>query len=172
MEIKTSRLLLCPLGMQYLTSTHEYSSDREATRYMVFLPKDTVEETIQFLKGAEEQWNKDKPEFYEFAILLDDRHIGAVSLYLDESRTTGELAWILHRDFWKQGFATEAAKALIDYGVNVLGLHHFIAQCDSENTASYRVMEKLGMIRTGSDGERKNKSSDEIRKEYQYEISL
>lgn len=172
MEIKTSRLLLRPLGMKYLNSTHEYSSDREATKYMVYLPNDRVEETVEFLKCVDAEWSKDKPEFYEFAILFHEKHIGAISLYLDESGTTGELGWVIHRNYWKQGIATEAAKALLTYSEDVLGIHHFIAHCDSENIASYRVMEKLGMVRIQCCGGRKNKSSDELRKEYLYELNI
>lgn len=172
MEIKTSRLILRPLGIKYLESTHEYSSDREATKFMMFLPNDTVEETAEFLKNADVEWSKQNPEFYEFAVLLDHRHIGAVSLYLDESRTTGEFGWILHRDFWRQGITTEAVKALLDYSVNVLGIHHFVAHCDSENTASYKLMEKLGMVRLQCYGGRKNKSSDEERNECLYELNI
>ena len=172
MEIITNRLILCPLGIEYLESTHEYSSDREATKYMMFLPNDTVEETAEFLRGAEAEWKKQNPEYYEFTVILNHRHIGAVSLYLDERRSTGEFGWILHRDFWRQGITTEAVRALLDYGVNVLGIHHFIAHCDSENTASYKVMEKIGMVRTQCYGGRKNKSSDEERNEYLYELNI
>lgn len=172
MEIKTRRLILCPLGMKYLESTHEYASDRDATRYMMFLPNDTVEETTEFLRDAEAEWNKRNPEYYEFAVLMDNRHIGAVSLYLDEDRTTAEFGWILHRDYWRQGITTEAVHALLDYSINTLGIHHFIAHCDSENVASYKVMEKIGMARTGCSGGRKNKSSDEERKEYLYELNV
>ena len=170
MEIKTSRLCLRPLGMKYLASTHEYSSDREATKYMMYLPNDTIEETAGFLKNVDAEWGKDKPEFYEFTILFHEKHIGATSLYLDESGTTGELGWIIHRDYWRQGIATEAAKALIKYSVNALRVHHFIAHCDSENIASYTVMEKLGMVKVQCSEGRKNKSSDEQRKEYMYEL--
>lgn len=172
MEIKTNRLILCPLGIKYLESTHEYASDRDATKYMMFLPNDTVEETAEFLKNADAEWSKQYPEYYEFAVLLNNRHIGAVSLYLDESRTTAEFGWIIHRDYWRQGITTEAMKALLDYSVNVLNIYHFIAHCDSENIASYKVMEKLGMVRTECNSGRKNKSSDEERKEYLYELKI
>lgn len=172
MEIKTSRLLLRPLGMKYLASTHEYSSDREATKYMVYLPDNTIEETADFLKNVDAEWGKDKPKFYEFAILFHEKHIGAISLYLDETGTTGELGWIIHRDYWNRGIVTEAARELLTYSVNVLRVHHFIAHCDSENIASYTVMEKLGMVRVQCSEGRKNKSSDELRKEYMYELNL
>lgn len=171
-EIKTKRLILSPMGIKYLQSTHDYASDIETTKYMINLPNDTIEETVEYLKAAQAEWNKAEPEFYEFAILLNHKHIGAVSLYLNQNRTTGEFGWLIHKDYWKQGIATEAAKALLEYSASVLGVHHFIAYCDSENTGSYRVMEKIGMHRVKCYGGRKNKLSNEERKECLYEIII
>ncbi len=56
---------------------------------------------------------------------------------------------MLHRDHHGQGYATEAARALLGYGFEELDLHRIIATCQPENPASYRVMEKLGMRREG-----------------------
>ena len=61
MEIKTSRLILRPMSMEYLESTHKYASDQENTRYMLFLPNNTLEETIGYLGDAEEEWKKEAP---------------------------------------------------------------------------------------------------------------
>lgn len=171
-EIKTERLTLSPMGIKYLQSTHEYASDIETTKYMINLPNNTVEETAEYLKNAQAEWDKAEPEFYEFAILLNRKHIGAVSLYLDKNRTTGEFGWVINKNYWKQGIATEAAKALLKYSASVLDIRHFIAHCDSENVGSYRVMEKLGMQRAKCYGGRKNKLSNEDRKEYLYEINI
>ena len=183
MEIKTKRLVLKPFGVQYLNSTFQYASDFDTTKFMVYLPSETMEETLDFLQKVEQEWNKEKPAFYEFAIFFNEKHIGAVSLYLDEeiakqtpnvtdNKPVGEFGWIIHKEYWNQGFATEAAKALFDFAVNSLHVNHFIAHCDAENTASYRVMEKLGMERTEINEGRKNRSSDENRKEYQYELVI
>lgn len=49
---------------------------------------------------------------------------------------------------------------------------HFLGHCDTENIASYKVMEKLGMSRTGEWGGRRNKSASEDSLEYQYELYL
>lgn len=172
MEIKTKRLVLKPLGVQYLNSVFQYASDFDTTKFMVYLPSETIEETLDFLQKAEKEWQKEKPAFYEFAILFDKKHIGAVSLYLDDSRTEGEFGWIIDKAYWNQGITTEAAKALFDFAVNHLRIKHFIAHCDAENTGSYRVMEKLGMKRTAINEGRKNRSSDENRREYQYELII
>lgn len=86
MKLRTKRLTICPLGLAHLQSTHEYASDAENTRYMVYLPNETVEDTAEFLARAEEEWAKEEPKFYECAILYEGKHIGAISLYPDENR--------------------------------------------------------------------------------------
>lgn len=168
-EINTERLILKPLGIKYLDSVHEYASDLENTKYMMFLPNESLEETRDFLQKAEDEWLRGAPSFYEFAIIYQEQHVGAVSLYLEDD-TSGELGWILNKKYWGQGIAYEAASALMDYAARELGIRHFFAHCDSENIASYRTMEKLGMSRTCTQGGRKNRSSDEERTEYKYEV--
>ena len=101
--------------------------------------------------------------------MLGERHIGSVSVCLEENGTVWELGWILSREFHGKGYAAEAARGLMEY-CRVSGPSRFIAHCDSENTASRRVMEKLGMsLREISHG-RKNRSSDEERDECLYEL--
>lgn len=172
MEIKTERLILKPLGIEYLNSTFKYSSDFDTTKYMMYLPSKSIEETADFLEKSEKEWTKESPEFYEFAILFNNKHIGAISLYLNENKTICEFGWIIDKDYWMQGFAFEAAKALLNFVYNNLNIRHFIAHCDSENIASYKVMEKLRMKRTAINTGRKNRSSDESRIEYQYELII
>ena len=168
-QLNTERLALKPLGSQYLETVNEYALNPENTKYMCHLPKKDSEETLVFLRAIDEEWRKKTPEFYEFAVIYQGRHIGAVSLYFEEG--IGELGYIIHRDFWGCGFATEAAKAIIEY-FSGQGCKHFIAHCDTENSASCRVMEKLGMIRTKINGGRKNRSSEQERYEYQYELTV
>ncbi len=169
--IHTERLMLTPLGMKYLETVHEYASDPENTEYMLCLPNETIEETKEFVQNAQLEWAKDKPSFYEFAILYEKQHIGAVSIYLNED-ASGELGWIINKRYWRQGITYEAASALLQYAKKELNVHHFIAHCDSENIASYKIMEKLGMSRTGASGGRKNRGSEEERTEYVYELHI
>ena len=172
MKLHTERLLLEPLGLQYLVTTHKYASDLENTRYMVHLPNLDLEETKSFLTNVEEEWNKDHPMFYEYAILLDKVHIGAVSLYRNEDNSEGELGWIIDKQYWGNGYAVEAAQVLIAFGKQELKIHRFIAHCDSENSNSFKVMEKLGMSLECKTWGRKNKLSDEDREELMYSIEF
>ncbi len=60
-----------------------------------------------------------------------------------------EVGWAIHPDEWGKGYATEAAWKVIDWVFREFGVHRVVAYCHAENTASVRVMEKLGMQRDG-----------------------
>lgn len=169
-EIRTERLVLKPLGTQYLASTIEYAMNLENTKYMCNLPDETVEEAERFLLSVENEWKKERPNSWEFAILYQGEHIGAVSVYFEND--TGELGWILNRKYWGNGFAVEAAGALVEYVKRERPVSRLIAHCDTENIASYQVMEKLGMVRTGEWGGRRNRSAAQDSSEYQYELYM
>jgi len=63
-----------------------------------------------------------------------------------ELRATGEVVgWILRPKFWRQGLATEAAKAALDYGVEKFAAQRVVALIANDNVASIKVSEKLGM---------------------------
>lgn len=169
-EITTKRLTLKPLGSEYLETVNAYATDYENTKYMIHLPNENREETAAFLAGVDAEWAKESPASYEFAMLYQGKQIGAVGIYFEDS--IGELGWIINKKYWRKGFAYEAANALVAYCTEHMGTTHFIAYCDTENTASYKVMEKLGMTRTGEWGGRRNRAAEEDSFEYQYELIL
>ena len=82
------------------------------------------------------------------AEVSDGRAVGEFMLRLKslESRQ-GEIGWSLHPDAQGRGFATEGAGEMFRIGFDELGLHRIVAGCNSRNTASLRVMERLGMRR-------------------------
>lgn len=167
-EITTQRLTLKPLGTEHFQTAKGYSLDYENTKYMCHLPHETSEETMDFLTRVEAEWKKEKPQYYEFAILYESKHIGAVSIYFENS--AGELGWILNKKYWGNGFAYEAAKAVVEYFAANMGTAHFVAHCDAENIASYKIMERLGMTKTGEQGKRRNRAASRDSFEYQYEM--
>lgn len=166
-EIKTERLLLRPLGTGDLETTHAYAGDAETGRYMFYLPNNTVEETAEFLRNVAAEWAKDEPETYSFAITLNGVHIGAVSIRVRD----GNMGWVLNKKYRKQGYATEAAAGVVDFARNQLRLPLLIAHCDSRNTASYRVMERIGMTLVGDNGTRTYRTGETAR-ELLYEMEL
>jgi RimJ/RimL family protein N-acetyltransferase len=77
------------------------------------------------------------------------RLIGAVGLEIYEEDEKGELGYWVSEDFWGRGVATEAARALVGFGFDVLCLHKVVAYHMVRNPASGRVLEKIGMQQEG-----------------------
>jgi RimJ/RimL family protein N-acetyltransferase len=80
---------------------------------------------------------RDTAEFIGFAGLDD----------VDEDvPVTGvEIGWRLARDAWGHGYATEAARAVLDHGFRTVGLHEILAITTTGNLRSQKVMQRLGM---------------------------
>lgn len=171
-EIKTDRLVLRPLNIADLETVHVYASDEENTTYMCWLPNNTVEETAQFLIRVTDEWKKDNPSFYEFAIVLDGLQIGAISIYLDDTRKIGELGWIVNKRFWKKGIASEAAIAIRDFAINTLKVSKIIANCDWRNIGSYRLMSKIGLTLENDNGVRTYSKNNETAKGLTYSLVI
>lgn len=77
--------------------------------------------------------------------------IGEVGMYIESgSKQTGDIGWSLNRAFWGQGYATEAAKWLIDYAFGERRLHRLTSNASTQNTESIRLLERLGMRREGT----------------------
>jgi RimJ/RimL family protein N-acetyltransferase len=96
------------------------------------------------LQNSYQPFEKDK--VFELAVERkeDGKVIGLLGLICQDHRQ-GEIGWALGVEYRGQGYATEAARALMDYGFNSLGLHRIHADTSSDNLASWRIMERLGM---------------------------
>jgi RimJ/RimL family protein N-acetyltransferase len=70
--------------------------------------------------------------------------IGSVGLYHPDNWPGAELTWILRRSHWGQGYATEAARAVIDWAWRNRSPDHIISLIEPANEASLRVAEKIG----------------------------
>ena len=79
----------------------------------------------------------------------DGRQIGGVGLRLDQQHQHAELGYWLGMAYWGQGFATEAAREMLRFGFEDLHLHRIFASHFSHNSASGRVLLKLGMRHEG-----------------------
>ena len=170
--IKTKRLELIPLNVTLLNSTHEYATDLDVTKYMMFLPNKTIEETKNFLEYVESCWKNletNNIKTLECAILYQGIHIGAVSIVIENE--IAEMGWILNKNYQKKGFMYEAASALKEYGINHYNIRRIIAHCDINNIPSYRLMEKLGMIRTNVQ-ERTYNDNRGKSMEYEYQLII
>lgn len=183
LKIETNRLILVPCSMKYYNERAKISSDIENTRFMMFLPN-SPEETEKFILHCENQWQSKTQQMFEYDILLkeeNNKFIGGIcmeSLFENQEiikifgENCADMGWVLDKNYWRKGFVTEAAQAIIKVAKS-LGVKKMIAQCDSENIGSWRVMEKIGMKKHSDDGIRYNKSEPNLAKtEFMYTIDL
>ena len=74
-----------------------------------------------------------------------DEIIGFMGLVHPDGQTTPEIKYALKRAYWGSGYATEAVRAMLDYGAQRFGMRHVIATVAPANIASQRVLAKAGM---------------------------
>jgi len=151
MTIQTERLTLRPVRPRDVKPTLAYSRDPENAAYMPSLPllkkRETMQYCMWFMLNICKQWKKKSRRRYDFAVVLDGKHIGAVSVLPDKkNHRRGELTWIIQKAHWGKGYATEAAKAAMDFALQELEVDCLHAKCDYRNDASRRVMEKIGLL--------------------------
>ena len=155
--VRTDRLVLRELEEVDWEAAHSYASDPEVVRYMDWGPN-TEDETRKFIQRASEGQREQPRKNYELAIVLkeDGQLIGGCGIHVsDPINREGWIGYCLSRHFWRRGYATETAKALLRFGFDQLNLHRMFALCDPENIASAHVLEKAGMQQEGRFRERK-----------------
>jgi len=147
--IITNRLHLRPFQIGDADDVLEYASDTEYGKYEVKVPQPfTLNDAREFVARFSNPQQLE--EIKMLAMVLGNKVIGQVYLnLLDPENERAELAWMLSKALWGQGFTTEAAKAILDWGFQNLKLNKIYARCDFRNVRSVRVMEKLGMKREG-----------------------
>lgn len=160
LRIETERLILREFIYADWRDVHEYASDAEVVRFLEWGPN-SREETVKFVEGTLACQREYPRMVYEFAVLArpgidaespPDRSklIGACGLRLrDQAGEQAEIGYCYGRRFWRFGFASEAASALLRFGFYNLGLHRMYATCDSNNEGSARVLQKIGMRNEG-----------------------
>ena len=143
LPILTERLLLREHLPSDIDDMLEFHSDPEVVRFVPW-PVSTREQVLESLEKRLHAGRVEKPgEWLILAIVLHGKVIGEVLL---KCRTVdeGELGYALHAAYHGQGLAFEAARAMLRLGIEELGLRRVTAELDSRNTASARLLERLG----------------------------
>jgi len=148
--ITTDRLTLRPFTPRDLHALHSYESRPDVTRYLYWEPRD-LDTTRTFLdKKITRTTLHDEGDALDLAITRRDTGdlIGnCLIIWTSSTHRQGEIGYILHPGHHGHGYAPEAARAMLRLGFEDLGLHRITGRLDARNTASARVLEKLGMRR-------------------------
>lgn len=152
MTIQTDRLYIEEISWDDAEVIHKIHSIPEVDEYNTLgLPKN-LEETKKVIRTAiEDQSNEIRNQFAWIVRLKDsDIIIGLCGMFNSADKfKIGEIYYKLIPKYWGQGFATEIAKALVNFGFNELHLHRIEAGAAVDNIKSLKVLEKIGMTKEG-----------------------
>ncbi|MBR8839583.1 MAG: GNAT family N-acetyltransferase [Stigonema ocellatum SAG 48.90 = DSM 106950] len=143
--IETPRMWLRPLALTDLDDLADIYTDSEVMRYRSISQPASRKQTQESLESYLAHWGK--YGFGRWAIIHKTKGclIGHCGLEHVVSLNEVEVSYLLAREYWGQGLATESAIALVNYGFETLQLERLVAMAKPENLASCRVMEKIGM---------------------------
>jgi ribosomal-protein-alanine N-acetyltransferase len=147
--LTTERLLLRAPQLDDAEAINaRYASDPEVTRYLSWPRHASVSDTREFIKFACAVWDKGCP----IAFLAFSRErgtlVGSTGLIFEraEAATVG---YVLARDSWGRGFATEMTRAMVELSLSWPNIWRLSAICHLDNQASERVLGKAGFTREG-----------------------
>ena len=147
----TERLALRELRLDDAGAVASGAGDKRVARYLIAVPTPyPVALARRWVVGRIEWWQAGRG-----ATLAITRRtsphilLGTVSLRRYARDRRAELGYWLATHAWSFGFATEACRALVDFGFRELGLARIYAQVLAGNRASMHVLDKLGMVNEG-----------------------
>jgi RimJ/RimL family protein N-acetyltransferase len=152
-SLRTSRLLLRPWRDADVAAFGELCADPQVMEFLRPLTEPGAAEA--WAARAREHWEQHGFGQWVVEIPGEVGFIGVVGLatvaYQAHFTPAVEIAWRLARAYWGCGYASEAARAALDYGFDQLGLAEIVAVTVPANRRSRRVMERLGMRRAPDD---------------------
>ena len=144
-ELESERLIYRKFSEDDFSVVFDWANNAENMKYR----EEPLNESQArgYLNWLISNTNAEEITHCEYAVVRksDNKLIGSATLmHLPDNP---EIAWTLHRDYWRQGYGTEMGKTLLRLGFDILGLRRIIAGCNARNQGSYRIMEKIGMRR-------------------------
>jgi len=141
--ITTERLVLRRFRAADQPVLSAYRSDPAIARYQGWGPETSAAELAR--------GEPDEPGWFQYAIERAEDHalIGDLGVNTHENRMQAEIGCTLAGAYHGQGYATEAVRGILGHLFGVRGLHKVSATCDARNTASARVLTRVGFTREG-----------------------
>ena len=146
--LTTERLILRQMTMRDLKDVHEYASDPEVSKHLLWRPHPDLDYTRLYLETVKSGYKK--CQFYDWGVVYNGKMIGTAGFTrFDIDNNSAEIGYVLSRQFWRMGIGFEAARCVIDFGFERLRLNRIEVHYMPENIESARLAERLGMRREG-----------------------
>jgi len=147
MEIHSKRLYIRPIHMDDKESVYNYRSDADTNQFLSLIPT-SIEDIAAFIRKSATEI--DVPgTWFQFVLIEKESKslIGDIGVHFLDNGTQNkqaEIGYTLDKEFRGKGYATEALTKVLDYLINTLNKHRIVASIDPQNTASIRLIERLG----------------------------
>jgi len=149
-SLETARLFLRRLELEDAGRVEELASDYELAKTTLTVPHPyPAGSAADFIRSM---WTEGDKGLVVFAIVEKESEslIGIINIKQTLAYKRGELGYWVGRPYWGKGYGTEAARAVVAYGFEKLGLNKVFAGAFADNPGSWRIMEKVGMKHEGT----------------------
>lgn len=143
--LTTPHLSLRPLTTADAHTLHQIYRAEGVLEYFPNTEPPPFEKVERFIDGQQKHWAEHGYGNWGIVPMGENQIIGWVGLLTVPELQETEVGYLLARPYWGKGYATEAARASIQFGFENFDLDHIIALVHLENVASRRVLEKCGM---------------------------
>ena len=151
--LHTERLILRRFTEDDALEMYEnWANDERVTKFLTWQPHKNAEET----KGLLQAWVKsyENPATYNWLIEFEGKAIGNIGVVrLNEHSENADIGYCMGVNYWNKGLMSEAAKGIIDYLFEEIGMHRIRIQHAVKNPASGRVAQKCGLTYEGTERE-------------------
>lgn len=145
--LTSRRLILRPFTLDDAHALFTWAGDTDVTKYLRFPAHRSVSES----KRVVQRWIEEakRPPYFHWAIVerKSERVIGSIGIeILSPYDNRGEVGYCIAKRDWNQGYATEALRTVLEFGLDIAGFHRIEACHSVKNPASGKVMQKVGMV--------------------------
>jgi [ribosomal protein S5]-alanine N-acetyltransferase len=141
--LSSRRVVLRPVQTSDIDTLHQHWNHRAVRRYL-WDDRPLARKTVEAIVTQSEQDFR-RAGYGLWLMEYDETPIGCCGLRLDDQQDLVELLYSVDAAYWGQGLATEAARTVVVFAFETLGLEQLVASVDEPNIASIRVLEKVGM---------------------------
>ncbi len=146
--IETDRLILRPFKITDSAAVLGYANNKSFGRFLPPVPYPYTQKDADEFIARRVLEDGAKSKTWGITLKPVDKPIGGLSLRFNTDQNVGELGWSIAEEHWGKGLTTEGVQALIDATFTHLpDMHKLRAGADLRNVGSWRVMEKVGMLR-------------------------
>jgi len=169
-SLETDRLIIRPTKKEDADFCLDIWLDDEMGKYLSDPPREKAYADDTYVEWKENVEIYDGCYYFIAVAKKTGSYIGTCSAVPSEDKRHWELGYAIHKDYWRQGYATEMIKALIDF-CHRNGARKITAPVAQENAGSNAVLKKLNFY-IEKEGSFKKRGTDIVYAEYTYRLDL